>query len=155
MCLDCGARTDGARIARLDVYSYTLTEAGIAMLNRRVQRNVAAHFPASLKGAVERNQGARPAVVQVTYRNRDNLIADGGMLRFEKLRTLFLECLANGLGENASLHIGECEDYVLLARRDRETADLLKREIRTAETALSDELGPTLQLVSMSGRTEA
>ncbi|MGC4025070.1 MAG: hypothetical protein QM744_07870 [Mesorhizobium sp.] len=157
MCLDCGGRTDGERIARLDICSYTLTEAGVAMLNRRVQRTVAEHFPASLKSAVERERNAgqlRPTVVEVSYRYKDALVAAGGMLRFEKLRTLFLECLANGMGTQASVHVGEQEDYVLLGRRDRQIADLLKEQIKAAEAVLSDPLGPALQLVGMNGRAE-
>jgi len=158
MCLDCGGRTDGERVGRLDICSYTLTEAGVAMLNQRVQRTVAAHFPASLKSAVERERNAgqaRPTVVEVCYRNKDLLVASGGLLRFEKLRTLFLECLANSLGEQASVHVGEQQDYVLLKRRDRQIADRLKQGIKEAEAVLSDSLGPALQLVGMNGRAEA
>lgn len=154
MCLDCGGRTDGARVGRLDIHSYALTEAGVALLNRRAQRSVASRLPSSLRNAVEREQDRKPTVVQVTYRNREALVTNSGMLRFEKLRTLFLECLANGLGGLASVHLGENEDYVLLGRRDREMVEILKREIRAAEAVLSEMLSPSLQLIGMSGRAE-
>ncbi|MCO5065927.1 MAG: hypothetical protein M9924_16135 [Rhizobiaceae bacterium] len=154
ICLDCDGRTDGASIGRFDIYSYTLTEAAIVMLNRRVQRTMAAHFPASLTSEIERRHESRPTIVQVTYRNRDELIGNGGTLHFEKLRTLFLECLSNGLGQLASVHIGERDDYLLLNRRDRQMADVLKQEIRAAEAILSDLLGPALQLVGTNGRTQ-
>jgi hypothetical protein len=157
VCLDCNARADGQSIRCTDLFSYDLTDNAIALLTSHVKPLGLRDLPTSLTAAVDRlrhNSSHLPlAILEVRYEAQDVLCETRGALVFEKLRTLFIENLANNLGDHeVSLHIGNDCEYLLVNGYEASTFGRTQRLLQQCEDVLSDRLRPIVRVLARSRR---
>lgn len=154
VCLDCNARMTGEGAERVDLYSYALTDACIALLEGRAVPP-SATLPVSLQREIARLLGtanARAGIAEIRFSARDELIASQGQAVYEKTRDLFLEDVRNRLGNAGSLHVGADVAYVLTERFDDEFEREVRAIVAMSEGILRHKLGARLSIAERSGR---
>jgi hypothetical protein len=160
VCLDCGTHTNADIAASTDMFSYRLTDAGIAFaLNGSAalgpaQRLVRfADLP--LEMAVAINAAARTyqaerrdfCVAQIFYRSEREIVDVQGSRHFSQVRDLFLEALRNELDESATVVKGHWSDFAALVGSGvSETQRLLDNAQARASLKLSADLGVDFKL---------
>lgn len=153
VCLDCDATTDGDAIKRTDVFSYALTETGIAYLTTPSQQLSVIGLPASLLAEIERMRAANAvevAIAEVKYGARDSIVGMKGEPVFDKLRRLFLESMTNYLSGAASLHRGDEADYFVMSRADDDLVAEMSALLERSDAVLAERLEPNLRLAIKS-----
>jgi CheY-like chemotaxis protein len=161
MCVDCGGHVDSDAAAPRDVYAYHLTDQGTgfaehghSLLGTASQALRFADLPLELvvalnTAAKKYNEEQQPfTLVNISYRNEKEIVAQQGARAFTKVRDLFIENLRAALRSDADLIVkGYSQDFVLLAgsepQETRADFDLL---VVSAENALRYDLGPEIQV---------
>jgi len=154
ICLDCNARMDGEAAERVDLYSYSLTDAGIALLEGRAAA-LDETMPISLQREIARVHGTaneQAAVAEIRFFGKDELIARHGRSVYEKSRDLFLEDVRNRLGGAGSLHVGGDAAYILAERFDEKVEEELHALVARSEDLLRHKLDARLTISRRSGR---
>ncbi|NND49449.1 MAG: response regulator [Rhizobiales bacterium] len=126
-CLDCEAEFTGDTVRTIDIESYHLTDAGEAYATagraglgtaRQVLRF--AEMPIGLVVALNTelkrfNENAKPfTLVEISYRNENQICQEAGARQFDEARKLFLENLRNGLRDKDQVFQGRAFDFAFL-----------------------------------------
>lgn len=160
VCLDCHVHISGDAATSRDVYSYALSEEGIAFvrmgdaLRGPIQRSMRfSDLPLDLivalnLAAKKYNSAKTPfSVLNVSYENEREIIREAGLRQFSQTREQFLENLRRGLGERGLVVKGHSYDFCLLggiAPAEAEAStDRLKDE---AASGLRLDLGVTIHV---------
>lgn len=127
ICLDCHAHIDSDAAASKDIYSYALTDQGIAFLKmgdalrgpaQRSMRfsNLPLDLIVALNAAAKKyNEAKTPfSVLNLAYENEREIIREAGLRQFTQARDLFLENLRNLIGETGLIIKGHSYDFCLL-----------------------------------------
>ncbi len=160
VCMDCMAHFDSDKAGVRDVYSYQLTEAGIAFLQmgqalrgpgQRTVRfsDLPLEFVIALNAAAKLfNESETPfTVVNLSYENEREIIREAGPRQFAQARDLFLENLTNELSDSGAIVKGHGYDFCLLRGMLPSQADGVIREAaKTASVNLRLDLGARVQL---------
>jgi hypothetical protein len=152
VCLDCDMHVDGDDVIRRDVFSYSLTEEGIAALTRRAVAPAPKGLPRALVDEVLalRNswEAEQVMVAEIRYGARDGLIADRGALVFDKLRSLFLENMVNFLAGVATLYPSDAADYFLFRAAKDDMPDVVAHLMQESQALLKEPLSAQLRVAS-------
>ncbi len=154
VCLDCNTRTDGEAIHQVDLYSYLLTDAGVAFLEGR-SSTFGSSLPMSLQREIARinaSSGANAALAEIRFSNSEQVISVNGRPMFEKSRDLFFENLRNRLGTAASLFVDGDMAYLLAERFDSNLERELLMTVSRSEEVLRVKLSPVLTVKQRLGR---
>ncbi|WP_170936975.1 MULTISPECIES: response regulator [Rhodomicrobium] len=127
VCLDCHVHVDGEAAQTRDVYSYALTDEGIAFLKMGdalrgpVQRSMRfSDLPLDLVVALnvaakKYNESKTPfSVLNLSYENEREIIREAGLRQFSQARELFLENLRHQIGDRGLVVKGHSYDFALL-----------------------------------------
>ena len=154
VCLDCNCRIDGEAIRQVDLYSYILTDAGVAFLEGNPS-TIGSSLPASLQREVDRINGianANAVLAEIRFADGEQVISVHGRPAFDKSRDLFFENLRNRLGVAASLFADGDMAYLLVERFDKDFERQLKATVRSSEEVLRIKLSPVLTVKQHLGR---
>lgn len=134
-CMDCGFHTDGEVIETKDVFTYSLSEKGIAFVEEGpividgLQTKLRfAELPLEL--VIQLNKAAREfsdketpfSLLTVGFPARRRMISEHGIRMVENSRVQMLENINNYFGNNSVTYHGEAHDYVLINRVSPENA---------------------------------
>ena len=127
VCMDCSAQFDSDQAGSRDIYSYKLTDEGLAFaqmgqaLRGPGQRTIRfsdlpLDFVVALNAAAKGfNESETPfTVVNLSYENEREIIRETGLRQFAQARDLFLENLKNELGAKGVVVKGHSYDFCLL-----------------------------------------
>ena len=126
-CLDCEAEYTGDTVRTIDIKSFRLTEtaeayatAGRAALGTARQVLRFAEMPIGLVVALNTelkrfsDDGTPFTLVEISYRNENEICHQHGARQFGQTRKLFLENLRNGLRESDQVFHGHAFDFAFL-----------------------------------------
>ncbi|WP_139976607.1 MULTISPECIES: hypothetical protein [Brucella/Ochrobactrum group] len=154
VCFDCNCRIDGEAIRQVDLYSYLLSDAGVAFLEGDPSA-ITSSLPVSLQREIDRidaTANANAVLAEIRFANGEELITLNGRPSFDKSRDLFFETLRNRLGVAASLFVDGDMAYLLAERFDMD----FERELRDAVTRSGEilrlKLSPVLTVKQRLGR---
>lgn len=159
LCLDCTTHFDGEVASTRDVFSYSLTQEGVAFmqmgqaLRGPAQRTIRfsdlpLDFVVALNAAAKQyNDDQIPfAVVNLSYQNEREITREAGLRQFGQARDLFLENLKNALRDHGVVVKGYSYDFCLLNRTTRaEAEDVMADAIAGASQTLRFDLGVKAQ----------
>jgi hypothetical protein len=154
VCLDCNARMDGEAIQQVDLYSYLLTDAGIAFLEG-ANSSTGSSLPVPLQREIARidaSAGTNAALAEIRFANFEQVISVNGRPTFDKSRDLFFENLRNRLGTAASLFVDGDMAYLLAERFDTNLEQELQKAVSRSEEVLRVKLSPVLTVKQRLGR---
>ncbi|MBB5702237.1 hypothetical protein FHS76_002112 [Ochrobactrum daejeonense] len=146
---------DGEAIQQVDLYSYLLTDAGVAFLEGR-NSAIETALPVSLQREIARigaSAGMNAALAEVRFANGEQVISVNGRPTFEKSRDLFFENLRNRLGTAASLFVNGDMAYLLAERFDTDLERELQTTVARSEEVLRVKLSPVLTVKQRLGRS--
>jgi hypothetical protein len=161
MCVDCGGHVDSDAAAPRDVYTHHLTDQGTgfaehghSLLGTASHALRFADLPLELvvalnTAAKKYNEEQQPfTLVNISYRNEKEIVAQQGGRAFTKVRDLFIENLRAALRSDADLIVkGYSQDFVLMAGSEpQETGADFDLLVVSAENALRYDLGPEIQV---------
>lgn len=126
-CLDCEAEFTGDTVRTIDVKSYRLTQAaeayataGRAALGTARQVLRFAEMPIGLVVALNTElkrfgeDGTPFTLVEISYRNENEIRHQAGVRQFDEARKFFLENLRNGLRDEDQVFQGHAFDFAFL-----------------------------------------
>jgi len=159
VCLDCSAHFDGDRATTRDLWSYTLTDQGIAfcqsgraLLGGRRGALRFAELPldviVALNGEMRKHEhdGVPFTLLDIGYQRAREIEHQHGARQFAQVRSLFLENLRNVIRPEDRVFHGQSYDFALMkgiAPDDARTGLAVLREQATA--SLGHDLGVVLQ----------
>jgi CheY-like chemotaxis protein len=160
MCMDCSAHFDGDAAATKDVYSYHLSQEGIAFvqmgyaLRGAGQRSIRfselpLDFVVALNvAAKDYNERKIPfTVINLSYENEREIIREAGMRQFAQARDLFLENLRNLIRDRGTVVKGHAYDFCLWqGRKPSQIEGELTEMAEEAGNNLRFDLNPRLHL---------
>lgn len=155
LCLDCGAHTGGEAAKTRDVFSYEMTERGLAfvqtgrtLLGRRDKTLRLAEMPLELiiaiGSAMRAHEEAQTpfAVLDIAYRREKDIVSEHGAREFERARSLFLQNLKDILSKHDVIVRGRIYDFALLKNTSPEEArDGAAGIVKEASHAIRHDLG--------------
>lgn len=153
VCLDCNNRMDGEAIRQVDLYSYVLTDAGVAFLEGE-HSVIGSTLPASLQREIDRidaSAGTSAALAEIRFSSGEQVISVNGRPIFDKSRDLFFENFRNRLGVAASLFVDGDMAYLLAERFDAALERELQAAAARSEEVLRVKLSPVLTITRRFG----
>ncbi len=154
-CLDCGAHTDGDAATKQDVFGYTLTAEGAALLRRGTARLAAdispsaVHLPEAIRQQLARG-GPVAALVELRYGARAHILAHRGETGFAAMRRLFLENLLNAIEGDCVVASSPETDHLLIRSAPPEAlAALTPALLDACQEVLAEGLEPELRLLEL------
>lgn len=156
VCLDCSARMDGDAAERVDIFSYSLTDAARALLEGRGPM-LAARMPVSLQREVARinaTAGMRAGIAEIRFAGKEELIATHGPTAFRKSRDLLVENLRNRLAGVGSVHVAEDAVYILIERFEAQAEAWLRSLLLRSENLLRHKLDARLTIAKILGTAQ-
>lgn len=155
VCLDCNARIDGEVIQQVDLYSYVLTDEGIAFL-QETNFTIGHELPVPLQREIARikgDLGTNAVVAEIHFANGEQVISVNGRSTFDKSRDLFFENLRNRLGTAASLFVDSDIAYLLAKDFDTDLDRELQTTLARSAEMLRVKLSPVLTVKQRLGRS--
>jgi CheY-like chemotaxis protein len=160
LCMDCNAHCATDRAATIDIYSYKLTQEGIAFLKMgnalrgAGQRGIRfsdlpLDFVVALNTAAKKfNELQTPfTVVNLAYEHEREITREAGLRQFRQARDQFLENLTSLLRDKGVVVKGHSYDFCLLnAVRPDEAESIISEAAQDAATSLSVDLGMRFHL---------
>jgi len=160
VCMDCDAHFDSETAATKDIYSYSLTDEGIAFLQmgqalrgpaQRTLRfsELPLEFVVALNAAAKRYNEEKTlfTVVNLSYAHEREIVREVGLRQFGQARDLFLETLKNELGDRGLVIKGHSYDFCLLYQLPPvEAEDFITQLSASAMSNLRVDLGASVQL---------
>ena len=155
LCIDCQAHYDGDTAKTRDIFSYRISERGLAYLEagrmllgpkRKLMRfaELPIQLIVALNSELKRyeEEDASFALIDISYQNERQVVHDQGPRQFEKARDLFLETLSTILRKEDKVVRGQKYDFALLPNTVPEDVreDLVSMRTQAAEH-LRDDLG--------------
>jgi len=159
LCLDCTAHFDAEVAGTRDIFSYSLTQEGVAFmqmgqaLRGPAQRTIRfsdlpLDFVVALNAAAKQyNDDQIPfAVVNLSYHNEREITREAGLRQFGQARDLFLETLKNALRDHGVVVKGYSYDFCLLHRATGAEAEgVMEDAVAGASQTLRFDLGVKAQ----------
>ena len=164
VCLDCGKHTDGDAAATRDVFSYSLTHRGQALLRGSAATDVPAlpGIPRSVTDAIDSVLAETAGtledltVIEVRYGAEPSILGRDGTQAFATLRRLFVENLQNLLAEHGRVVPHDNVDYVLVgAHEDESDTEFAQSLVEHSGAGLSRSLEPACRIIGIKGRGAA
>lgn len=157
-CLDCSAHTGGDAATKRDVFSYSLTPDGAALLRRGTAR-LTEHSPLPITRVPRvilealAVPGPISALAEIRYGARAHILARRGEAGFEAMRRLFLENLVNALEGDCVLASGPEADHLLIrSAAPGVLAEIGPDLLEACQEMLSEGLEPELRLLAIPPR---
>src|SRR5690606_4674405 len=150
ICMDCNVKMDADSAKRIDLFSYSITDAGADFLQTS-DNSLVSGLPASLIQRLNRlrsEANVSPALAESSYRAKNSIIALKGETIFNQLRALCLENLHNHLAGVGSVRVGSNADYVRVDYQKSERADDIAALLLRCENILSDRLDASLRFLA-------
>ncbi len=150
ICLDCNAKIDADSAKRIDLFSYSITDAGADFLQTSDVPMIGG-LPISLAQRLDQlrsDANMSLAVAEITYHAKSSIIALKGEPTFNRLRALFLENVQNHLAGTGSVHVSASADYLLIDYRESGSEADITALLLSCENILSDHLEASLRFIS-------
>lgn len=146
ICLDCNARMDGEAAERIDLYSYSITDAGMAFLETPVPLQLGGLPPALAHELARMRHAGRDdiAVAEIRFGRREALVQAKGQPTFDRSRELFIENFRNRLSDAGSHHVVDGRDYLLINRLDAVAEKEIQSLLHRSDEVLRDHLDARL-----------
>lgn len=158
-CLDCGKHSDSQAIPTKDVYSYKLTDLGVAFIEngQDFDGNVGGTFrftdlPLELMVALNvaaktfNEKGEPFALAEISYSKETDIVREHGSRHFTQSRNLFAENMRNLLKANQPVVRGRTRDFVLMRGVDPADATGRLGPLKdNAVSSISVDLGVTIK----------